>query len=197
MAIEQIAVAVVEMHAAAEAITEHAAIGALPATGPLAVAERLEPLLPHLPEPVAVDIALVEIGPDGSTPRDGPVDADGSGGDPSGALVKTVADLGLVAAEEPLASVRSVDAPLRTGTAYELQHFAELRVGQTQGRVVLGPAHGEDGEETPRPHPLGDEHVAELGQERDQRPGDAGDDVVSQTGLADDESDGIEGPGIT
>ena len=166
MAIEQIAVVVVQVHAAAEAVAEHPAIGALPAAGPFAVAERFEAVLPDLPETVAVDIALVEIGPHGSTPRNGTVDPDGSDRHPGRTLVELVADLGFVTAQKPLARITCIDAPLLPDRADELQHLAELRVGHAQGRVLLGPAHGKDRKQAPRTHPLGNQHIAELGQER-------------------------------
>ena len=55
MTVEQIAFVVVQMHAAAQTVAEHFAVGALPLAGPLAVAEGSETVLPHLPEPVAID----------------------------------------------------------------------------------------------------------------------------------------------
>ena len=93
MAIEEFAVVAVEVHPAAEAIFEHPARGALPAPRPLPVAERKKTVLPHLPETVAVDVALVEIRTDRRAARDRPIDPHGGHRDPGGTLVEVVADL--------------------------------------------------------------------------------------------------------
>lgn len=130
MAIEQIAVVVVEVHAAAETIAEHLAIGTRPPPSPLPIAERLEAILPHVPELILVDIALVEVGANRRTPGDRPVDADRRDRDPGGALVEMIADVGLVTTQETLASVADVDTSLLAGSFDELQHFAKLGVGQ-------------------------------------------------------------------
>ena len=74
MAIQQLPVVVVQVHTAAQTVTEHLAAGALPLSGPFAVAERAEPIFPNLPEIIAIDIPLVEIAPDGGTSRYGSVD---------------------------------------------------------------------------------------------------------------------------
>ena len=149
MAIEQPAVVAVQVHTAAEAIAEHLAGGAFAAPRPLAVAEGFEAVLPHVPEPIAVDIALVEIGTDRRAARNGAVDADRGDGNARGALVEMVAHLGFIPAEEAFAGIADVDAPLTAGLPDKLQHRTELFVGRAQRRVVLGTAHGEDREEPP------------------------------------------------
>ena len=144
VAIEHPAVVAVQVHTAAEAVAEHLAGGAFAAPRPLAVAKGFEAVLPHVPEFVAVDIALVEIGTDRRAARNGAVDADRGDGNARGALVEMVAHLGFIPAEEAFAGIADVDAPLTPGLPDKLQHRTELFVGRAQRRVVLGTAHGED-----------------------------------------------------
>ena len=112
MTIEQRAVVVVQVHAAAQTVAEHLTVGTLSLTRPLAVAEGLEAILPHLPEAVAVDIPLVVVRPDGRTPRNIPIDADRGDRNPRGTLVEVVTDLCLVIPKKTLAGVAGVDPPL-------------------------------------------------------------------------------------
>lgn len=133
---------VVQVHTAAQTETPHLAIGALPFAGPFAVAELVEAILPHVPETVPVNIPLMEIGPDGGTARNRPVHPDRGSRNPGGALVEIVPHLAFVTAQKAFAGVTQVDASLLTGTLYELQHLAELCVGNRERRIVLGPATG-------------------------------------------------------
>ena len=194
VAVEQLAVIAVQVHAAAQAVAEHPAVGTRTPPRPLAVAEGLETVLPHIPEVVAVDVALVEVGADRRAARNGAVDTDRGDRHPRGTLVELVADLGLVAAEEPLAGIAGVDAPLAAGAADELQHLAKLRIGHAQALVVFGPPHREDREQTPRLHPLGDEQVAERLQMRHHRPRHAGHHVEGQPLVAHGHAHGLERP---
>ena len=120
MTIKQIAVVVAEVHAAAETITEHPAVAARPAARPLPIAERLETILPHVPEFILVNIPLVEIGPDRSDRH------------PGSTLVELVAHLRFVPPEKPLAGIAYVDASLLPRTSNKLQQLTELRIGQSQ-----------------------------------------------------------------
>ena len=64
VAVEQFAVVAPQVHAAALAVAEHRAIGAFAPARPFAVAERLEAVLPHVPEPIPVDVSLMVVGAD-------------------------------------------------------------------------------------------------------------------------------------
>ena len=196
MTIQQIAVVVVQVHPAAEAIAEHFAVGAFAALRPVAFAERLEAVLPHVPEFVAVNIALVEVGPDGGAARNRPVDPDGGHRNPGGTLVEVVADLGFVAAQKSLAGIADLDAALFPRLTDEFQHPAELGVGQPQRRVVLGAPHRENREQPPRPHALGNQHVAESLQLRNHGSRHAGHHVERQARFADQKPHRIERFGV-
>ena len=70
--------AVPVVHAAAEAVAPFPAAGAAARPGPVAVAERLEALLPHFVEIILIDAALREPVPvDVGTGRNAAVDEDG------------------------------------------------------------------------------------------------------------------------
>ena len=58
---QQLFVVAVQVHAVAQTVAEEAAIGAFAAAGPFAVAELPEPVRPHLPEVVAIDVSLYSI----------------------------------------------------------------------------------------------------------------------------------------
>lgn len=130
-----------------------------PFAGPFAVAELVEAILPHVPETVPVNIPLMEIGPDGGTARNRPVHPDRGSRNPGGALVEIVPHLAFVTAQKAFAGVTQVDASLLTGTLYELQHLAELCVGNRERRIVLGPADREDREDAPIFHSFGDQQA--------------------------------------
>ena len=98
MAHEQLPIGAVEVHAVALAVTKQLALGALALTRPLAIAVGPETVLPDVHEAVAIDVALVIVGPDAGATRDGAVGQDGGGGDAGRALVEVVADVHLVAA---------------------------------------------------------------------------------------------------
>lgn len=102
---EQVAVVVVEVEAGAFAVAPHLARGALVLLGPAAVAHHLEAVLPHVPEIVLVDIALVHVAAHGGAAADGAVATDASHVDPAAAMEEMVAHLLLVFAEETLAGV--------------------------------------------------------------------------------------------
>ena len=78
VAVQQFAVVAVEVHAAAQTVAEHLAVGACAAPRPIAVAEGFEAVLPHVPEFIPVDVALMEVGTDRRAARNGAVDTSGS-----------------------------------------------------------------------------------------------------------------------
>ena len=67
MAGDQVAVIVVEMHAAPFAIAEHVAVGTLSFPGPFPVAIFLEAVVPDVDKAVFVDVSLVIVGADART----------------------------------------------------------------------------------------------------------------------------------
>ena len=69
MAEQQIAVFVAQVHAVAPAIAEELALAAIALAHPFAVAIRGEAVGPHLPEIVAVYVALLIVGADARTRR--------------------------------------------------------------------------------------------------------------------------------
>ena len=67
---EQLALLVTEMHTATLAIAEEVTLGTLLLAHPLPITIRLEALVPHLPEAILVDIALMIVGTDACARRD-------------------------------------------------------------------------------------------------------------------------------
>ena len=197
VAVEQLAPLAAKMHAAALAVAEHVAGGACAAPRPFAVAERFEAVQPHLPEPVAVDVALVVVGPDRGAARNRAVGPDRGHRNPGGTLVEAVADLGFVFAQKPFAGIADVDPALAARAADEFQHPAEIVARKAQRRVVLGTSHREDREDPPGAHPFGEQQLPELLQMRHQRLRDAGHHVERHLGPADDRADRAESPGET
>ena len=73
MALQQMALAIAQVHAVAPAEFEELAVGTESRAHPLPVAEPIEAVLPHLHEIVVVDIALMEVAPDAGTGRYGTI----------------------------------------------------------------------------------------------------------------------------
>ena len=69
----EFAIIVVEMQPIALAVAVHLTVGALALLGPLAVAIGFKAVLPHLPEVVLVDVALMQIATDAGASRNGTV----------------------------------------------------------------------------------------------------------------------------
>lgn len=105
---EQVAVVVVEVEAGAFAVAPDFAVFAFAFLGPAAVAHHMEAVLPHIPEIVLVDIALVHVAAHGGAAADGAVATDAGHVDPAAAVEEMVAHLLLVLAEETLAGVADV-----------------------------------------------------------------------------------------
>ena len=116
MAGEQTPLVVVEVEAGTFAVAPHLARGALVLPGPASVTHHLEAVLPHIPEIVLVDIALVHVAAHGGAAADGAVATDAGHVDPAATVEEMVAHLLLVLAEETLAGVADVyHTPLAFG----------------------------------------------------------------------------------
>ena len=106
---EEVSVVVVEMEAGAFAVAPDFAVFALAFLGPASVTHHLEAVPPHIPEVVAVDVALVHVAADRGTAADGTVATYRGHLDTTTAVEEMVADLLLVRAEETLAGVANID----------------------------------------------------------------------------------------
>ena len=118
---EEVFVIVVEMHTVALAVLPHLAVGALAPLRPVAVAELLEAVLPHIPEVILIYITLREVSAHACAARDIAIDADRGCAHTCVALKGVGAHTQLVATEETLAAVRRLYAAL-TITALDKLH---------------------------------------------------------------------------
>ena len=73
MAKHEIATAVAQVEAIALTVTKHVALGTLSTTHPFTVAILLEAILPHIPEAIMIDIALIVVATNAQAPRDGTI----------------------------------------------------------------------------------------------------------------------------
>ncbi len=105
MAQQQPIVVVPQVHTVAPTPLPHPALGTLPLSSPVAVAELAETVGPHVPEVIAVDVALVVGGTNARTTRYGAIDAYPRHRHPRRAVVKVVANLGLVPSQKALAGI--------------------------------------------------------------------------------------------
>ena len=155
-------VVVVEVHTVTLAEFPHLAILAESFVCPLAVAELLKAILPHLPDVVGVDVALVEARADARTARNRAIDLDAHNAHARLAAKEVVPHLGLIPSEETLASVVTLDAPLLAGCFDEL-HQPTILLGRQLECLILGsPTYGEDCEEPPRLATVLNEELFEL-----------------------------------
>ena len=69
---------ITQVHTTAQAIAEVAALGALILAHPLSVAIRGKTMLPHFHKIILVDVALMIIGTDAGTGRDGAIHQNGT-----------------------------------------------------------------------------------------------------------------------
>ena len=106
---EEVSVVVVEVQAGAFAVAPHLAALALAFLGPASVTHHLEAVLPHIPEVVAVDVALVHVAADRGTAADGTVATYRGHLNAAAAVEEMVANLLLVRTEETLAGVANID----------------------------------------------------------------------------------------
>ena len=142
-------VVVVEMHTVAFAIAPHLALGTLALASPPPVAEGVEPRVPHLPNVVGVDVALVETCPNACATRYGSVYLDAYDADAGHTTEEAIPHLGLVAPEKSLASIVALDESLFASSNDELHQPPVLCRGELQLLVLGRTTYGEDGEESP------------------------------------------------
>ena len=76
VALYEVAVIVVEMHAVAFAVAEHLAVGTVAFACPVAVSVHLEAVFPYVPDVVLVDVALIETAANRGAGRDAAIDED-------------------------------------------------------------------------------------------------------------------------
>ena len=137
-------VVVVEVHTITLAVAPHLALLASPLMRPLAVAERLKAVLPHLPEVVFIDIALVEASADTRTARNSTIDLNTYNADARLTAKEVIPHLRLVAPEEALAGVVALDASLLAGMGDKLHQSSVLLCGKLERLVFGSPTHGEN-----------------------------------------------------
>lgn len=179
---EEFFLLVVKVHAGAFAIAPYFAMLALSFFHPLAVAVWVEFFVPDVPEVVAVDVSLVEIGADGGAAGDGAVAEYGGYFDACAAIEILVAYFAFVVAQKAFASVVEMDFAFFSCLLDEVEDPAELVVGQLEFGVLCGSTHGEYGEEAPVAESQVDEEVAELGDGVDVAGVDAGYNVPHEVG---------------
>ena len=180
MAKQQLAVAVVKMHAVASAIAKEGAVGTVTLFHPAVIAVGKVAVFPDVHKVVPVDVALAVVGTDAGAGADGAVDEDRADGDACLAGEEVVAHVGFVASQKSLAAVAGKDAPLLTGSLDEVECAPEFFCCQLHVGVVSSPAHGEDGEDAPVGDALLDEVLLDGGELGVVAAIDAGDDVEDQ-----------------
>ncbi len=159
---QQIAVLVAQVHAVAPAIAEEFALSAIALAHPFAVAIRSEAACPHIPEIVAVYVALPIVGANARACGNRTVDKHRSDRHAGTARIQMVADIALVIAEEAFATVTDLDATLAAGALYELHHAAELPAGELQIIVLRRTPHGKYGEYAPLPDAHSYQHLFQF-----------------------------------
>ena len=106
----QFAVAVAKVHPVAQAVAPHLAVGALVGLHPFAVAIDLELVLPHFPEAILIDIALVVVAAYAEAARDRAISQHRRYIDARAARIIMVAYLAFVASKEAAAKISEVYA---------------------------------------------------------------------------------------
>ena len=187
------ALVVVEVEAVAFAVAPHFAVGTLPLACPAAVAVGLEAVFPHVPQVVAVDVALVHVAADAGAAGDGSVAEYGGHFDAGSAIVVLVAHAAFVVTQVAFAGVACFDESFFAHSFDEVEHSGELPVVEAQFGVVGCSAHGEDGEEAPPFYSEGEDVAVELVELVVVARIDAGDDVPQQVGCLAEEADGLAG----
>ena len=150
VAVEEFVVVVVEVHTVTLAEFPHLAILAESFVCPLAVAELLKAILPHLPDVVGVDVALVEACADARTTRNRAIDLDAHNAHARLTAEEVVPYLGLIPSEETLAGVVTLDTSLLSGCFDEIHQPTILFGWQLESLILGSPTYGEDCEEPPR-----------------------------------------------
>ena len=134
----QFAVVVTQVHAIAQAIAPHLAIGALVRLHPFPVAIDLELVLPHVPETVLVDIALVVVTSNAEAARDGAVGQHRGHVDACTARIVMIAHITLILAKEAIATVVGADLAFQPRLFDELHHHHKLLVTELEVGFVGG-----------------------------------------------------------
>ena len=152
MAQHQAAVFAPQMHTVAFAVVKgFAVLARLEFAHPAAVAVGFESVLPHIPERVFVDVALVVLPAYARAGGYAAVDQYRCYAQSGGALVQMVAHLALVAAQVPLAGVRYMASGCPLGCD-EIHQLPELLVRQDQFGVLRRTPHRIDAEHAPVAH---------------------------------------------
>ena len=192
MAKQEVAMLIAEVHAVAAAIFKVLTISTFTLSHPFAVAVGVIFVFPHLHEVVAVvDVSLAIVGADAGTGGNGAVGHDGANGDAGLTRKEAVAHVALVVAEEAFATVVGTYAPLQPRGLDELEHAAELVVGEPHHRVLGRTSHREDAEQPPPAHALADEKLLDVGQVTVVAAVDAGDNVEHQPWRCHEHVDGL------
>ena len=176
----QFPVAIAKVHTVAQAIAPHLAVGALAGLHPLMVAVDLELVLPHVPETVLIDVALVIVAADAEAARDGSVGQHRGHVDTSAAREIVVAHLALILAEEAVAAIVGADPAFQPCLTDELHHHHKLIVAELEVGLVGGAAERKHREQSPTTDAQGDKEISELRQILDSALVDAGDNVPSE-----------------
>ena len=145
------------------------------------VAVDLELVLPHVPEAVLINVALVVVAADAETARDGAVGQHRGHVDACTAREIVVAHLALILAEEAVAAIVGTDLAFQPCLTDELHHHHKLLVAELEVGLVGGATEGKHREQAPAADTQGDEEVAELRQILDGALVDASDDVPCET----------------
>ena len=185
--------AVPVVHPASEAVAPLRAFFAAAFPCPAAVTERLEAVVPYLPETVFADIALREPVPvDVRTGTDAAVDEHRSDVHAGVAEEAAVADLLFVAADIAFAAERYVHrssfSPL---LPYEFHQGPELCVRQFHIRIAGSAPDGDDSKQPPLLQASGLEEVVHPGEFADVPFVDAGHHVAIDARVT---GKGIDGP---
>ena len=139
--------------------------------------------MPHVPEAVLVDVALVVVAADAEAARDGAVGQHRGHVDACTAREIVVAHLALILAEEAVAAIVGTDLAFQPCLTNEFHHHHKLLVAELEVRLVGGATEGKHREQTPAADAQGDKEVAELWQVLDSTLVDTSDDVPSKAGM--------------
>ena len=134
------------MESVALAIPPHLAIGALVGLHPFSVAVRLETVLPHVPEAVLVNVALVVVVADAQATRDVTIGQHRGHIDARTARKVMVAHLTLLFAKEAVATIVGTNLALLSRPLDELHHLNKLLVAEFKVGFIGGTAKRKHGE---------------------------------------------------
>ena len=164
MAVHETPFGVSQMHSVSFAVSPVAAFGARACLHPRVVSVGPEAVLPHVPEVVAVYVALRVVCTYARAGADAAVDQHRRHGYPGLASEEAVAHAPFVACHEAFAAERGVDASLLACGHDELHQLGDLGFVEVELRVLLRAPRREDGEEPPSFHARLDELRPHLRQ---------------------------------